>query len=133
MDFLGVLFSLFTVASAGMQVVQYNQTKKAAKRQQSLMDQQQEIDTQKREQRRERFLKLQRAAYSKNGVKFSGSPTVVLNQTDDEFDLEDEISGLNYQTAQENNRNRVTSSGITAMGNIANIGAQWTSRYEDLR
>ena len=129
MNFFNVLGSLLTVAAAGMQVVQYNETKKAAKRQRSLMDQQQEIETQKREQRRDRFLKSQRAAYSKAGIKLSGSPTVVLNQTDDEFDLENEISGLNYQTALQNNRNRVTSSGITAMGNVASIGAQFTSNY----
>ena len=129
MNFLGVLGSMLTVAAAGMQVVQYNETKKAAKRQRSLMDQQQEIETQKNEQRRERFLKSQRAAYSKAGIKLSGSPTVVLNQTDDEFDLENEISGLNYQTALQNNRNRVASSGITAMGNVASIGAQFTSNY----
>ena len=129
MNFFNVLGSLLTVAAAGMQVVQYNETKKAAKRQRSLMDQQQEIETQKREHRRDRFLKSQRAAYSKAGIKLSGSPTVVLDQTDDEFDLENEISGLNYQTALQNNRNRVTSSGITAMGNVASIGAQFTSNY----
>ena len=123
--FASIFAAITMAATAFSSVQQHKAAKKAAKQ----ARESQNLEMQRKQREMARLRGSQRAAYAKGGVKLSGTPTAVIDDSADQGLLDMSVIQKNGDRQVARYNSQANQSLVTGVSSLASLGSQFSKEF----